>query len=87
MDKEIQDLLEKFTNYNSSNDDSYLWDIDNLDFSDELDRVMKEIGITQYTLTSIGGFDSPGYDISCYCLAYIDMNNKLQTIPINFECF
>ena len=56
-----------------------------IEFDEELDKVMKEIGITQWDFTGCGGFNSPGYDIDCYCLAYVDLEGRLQTIPVAFE--
>lgn len=43
--------------------------------------------VTSWTYTYIGGFDSPGYDLDCYCLIVLDENNEIHTYPINIECF
>jgi len=32
-----------------------------------------------------GGFDSTGYSIDCYCVAWIDDNNDLQMHPFTIE--
>ena len=58
-----------------------------IEFEEELDKVMKNIGIKQYYFSYCGGFDSPGYDIDCYCISYIDLERRLQTIPIYFELY
>lgn len=88
--KEIYEELEKMLDKFRKEDDIYNRYITDgadgeLEFDTEIDKVMKEIGITQWDFTNCGGFNSPGYDIDCYCLAYIDMDNRLQTIPVAFE--
>ena len=94
----LEEMLERFRNRNSDNEDSYertLYvpnpenpeeDIE-YDFEEELAKAMKKVGIENWHMQECGGFDSPGYDISCYCLAYIDLCGKLITIPIAFECY
>ena len=94
----LEEMLERFRNKESDNEDSYertlyisnpenpYEDIE-YDFDEELEKAMKKVGITNWTMQECGGFDSPGYDISCYCLAYIDLNGELITIPIVFEIF
>lgn len=52
---------------------------------EEMVKIFKNFGITQYDFCYIGGFDSPGYSVDCMCIAYIDLEGKLQTIPINYE--
>lgn len=54
---------------------------------EEIEKVFKKIGITQYNFCYIGGFDSPGYSVNCMCIAYINLEGKLQTIPINYELY
>lgn len=99
MYKELEDFLDRFRNKeNEYNEDSYERTLyipvegednldDEVDFYDELEKVMEKIGITQYEMTNCGGFDSPGYDITCYCISYIDLEGRLQTIPVNFEIY
>lgn len=60
---------------------------DEVDFFEEIKKAMDEIGITQWDYINCGGFDSPGYDISCYCISYIDLEGRLQQIPVAFECY
>lgn len=96
MEDELEKMLERFRTKDESEDcyERYLYiptddpDCDEeLEFGDELDKVMKKIGITEYSFQNCGGFDSCGYSIDCYCIAYIDKQGKLQTIPVAFECY
>ena len=96
--EQLEEMLERFRNKDSDTEDSYertLYvpnpenpeeDIE-YDFNEELAKAMKKVGIENWHMQECGGFDSPGYDISCYCLAYIDLCGKLITIPIAFECY
>ena len=54
-------------------------------FEDELYKILEEKSI-QYEYTYIGGFDSPGYELSCYCLSIVE-DGKLYTFPIKFEMY
>lgn len=40
---------------------------------------------TQCDYTHCGGFDSPGYDIDCYAIAFIDENGKLDIMSFKKE--
>lgn len=90
FDEKLDLLLEKFENPRSHRENSYLCyffedeDEVELDFFEEIGKLMKEFHCT-YEITSCGGFDSPGYDIDCYCLSYIDLKGQLQTLPIAIE--
>lgn len=94
MYEKIEELLNKFR----KREDSYESDIYEIDsktrkiireynLEEEIKKVFEEIGITQYDFCSVGGFDSPGYSIDCICIAYIDLEGRLQTIPINYELY
>lgn len=90
--KKIEELLEKFKNKENSNEDSYYEYIEELDdlelsFEEELIKIFKEIGITQYNICNIGGFHSCGYDLKCLSVSYIDLDGKLKVIPVNYESF
>lgn len=89
---DLEEFLDRFRNENGSDMDSYnatLYEKDaegknvEVDFWDELDKIMEANNI-EYTTQHCGGFDSPGYDISCYCIAFIN-NGKLVTTPVAFE--
>ena len=40
---------------------------------------------TKCTHQYIGGFDSPGYDIDCYAIAFIDEDGNVEIVPYNKE--
>lgn len=73
-----EDGYKEYINDNTTEDEEIY-------FGEALDDAMKNMGIKQYDFTYCGGFCSPGYDIKCYCISYIDLEEKLQTIPISFE--
>lgn len=90
MDEKIEKILNKFRR----EDDSYesnIYEVDlktrEYNLEEEIEKVFKENGITQYDFCMIGGFDSPGYSLNCMCIAYIDLKGRLQTIPINYEMY
>lgn len=56
------------------------------EFDTELDALLKDEKDIQYNLVYVGGFESPGYEIDCYCLAIV-VEGKLYTYSINFENF
>lgn len=87
MEKEILDILEKFTDKNTDTENVYLREIydESLDFEEEIVKVFQKLGITKYDFCNIGGFESPGYEINCMCISYIDTKGELQTIPVNYE--
>lgn len=90
MYKAIDKILEKFKNEDGSDKDSYYEYIEEangleLSFEEELTKIFQEIGIIQYNFCNIGGFVSPGYSITCLCVSYIDLEGRLQTIPVNYE--
>lgn len=89
---DLEDFLDRFRNENGSDMDSYnetLYEKDEngktieIDFWEELDKIMKANGIS-YETQNCGGFSSPGYDITCYCIAFIN-NGKIVTTPVAFE--
>lgn len=41
---------------------------------------------TDCTYDCIGGFDSPGYDITCYAFAYIE-DGAVKIHGYNYECY
>ena len=90
MYKAIDKILEKFKNKDGSDENSYYEYIEEtngleLSFEEELTKIFQEIGIIQYDFCNIGGFVSPGYSITCLCISYIDLEGRLQTIPVNYE--
>lgn len=56
------------------------------EFDTEIYNLFKNEKNIQYELVFVGGFESPGYVIECYCLAVV-IEGKLYTYPINFENF
>lgn len=99
MYEKIDKILEKFKRQGHQvYDNSYETDIYEVDLKtrevtkeynleEEIEKVFKEIGITQYDFCVVGCFDSPGYSLNCMCIAYIDLEGRLQTIPINYEFY
>ena len=57
-----------------------------IEFETELDKLFKNNNFINYSFTYVGGFDSPGYDLSCYCLSIVE-NGELYTFPIKFEYY
>lgn len=51
----------------------------------ELAESVKEQFQVQCDYFHAGGFDSPGYDIACYVIAFIDENGKLQGRSVEIE--
>lgn len=97
MYEEIENVLNKFRRKDNDFDEDsyestlYIQDTEDettdieYDFEEEIEKAFKKIGITQYDFCYIGGFDSPGYDLICKCISYIDLEGRLQTIPVKFE--
>lgn len=90
--RELDDVLNKFRDMDIGDQNSYHRTIyteprEELDFFEEISKVMSDNNVTQYEFTYCGGFDSPGYDIDCYCISYIDLKGRLQTIPVHFEIY
>ncbi len=57
-------------------------------YSDNLSLVVDEVKEkfnTQCTYSYCGGFDSPGYDVDCYAIAFIDSEGKLDMITYQDE--
>lgn len=54
---------------------------------EEMEKVFEKFGITQYNFCQVGEFKSPEYNLYCNCMAYIDLDGKLKTIPVNFEIY
>ena len=94
MKEKIEHFLKEWKrkDYNYQLEDSYLRykyieETDKeIDFEIELNTLFENNNFVNYEFTYIGGFDSPWYDLSFYCLSIID-NNKLYTFPIKFECY
>lgn len=94
MKEKIEQFLNEWKRIDDkySLEDSYLrWkyiekDNRELEFEEELDNLFGKNEFYQYELTYVGGFDSPGYDLNCYCLSLIE-NGKLYTFPIKFESY
>lgn len=101
MNEEIEKVLNKFKKegkqlYEDCYDSEiYEYEIDlennkirkEYNLEEEIEKVFKKFGVTQYNFCSIGSFDSPGYSLYCMCIAYIDLKGRLQTIPINYELY
>lgn len=86
---EIGAVLDFFRREDDDKEDSYYQFLEKndieYDFKEEIEKVFEKFGITQYDFCQIGAFESPGYDLYCECIAYIDLDGKLKTIPVNFE--
>lgn len=41
----------------------------------------------QCTHSYIGGFDSPGYDLNCYAIAFINEEGTLEIYELNHEMY
>lgn len=52
---------------------------------DEIVESVREKFNVQCECYSAGGFESPGYDIDCFIIAFIDENGKLQGIDVQIE--
>lgn len=97
MYKEIEDVLDKFKRKSDDFDENsyertlYIQDPEDkdadieYDFEEEIEKAFEKIGIVQYDFCYTGSFDSPGYDLTCMCISYIDLEGKLQTISVKFE--
>lgn len=93
MEKTFDSELERVLDFFREDEDTYKYTIfgneeddqEEYEFYEEIKKVMNEFNVT-WEFTNCGGFDSPGYSIDCYCLAYIDPKTGLQTIPVAFEC-
>ena len=90
-EKEIEKVLDFFRRKEDGyREDSYCEFLDKEDreeytFEEEMEKVFKKLGITQYNFCRVGGFESPGYDLNCVYIAYIDLDGKLKVISVNFE--
>lgn len=51
----------------------------------EIVESVKEQFQVQCKYFNAGGFDSPGYDVTCYVIAFIDENGILQGRSIEIE--
>lgn len=47
---------------------------------------VKEKFNTQCVYSHCGGFDSPGYDIDCYAIAFINEDGELELYDYTIEC-
>lgn len=57
-------------------------------YDDYLSQVSEEVVErfkTQCTYCYCGGFDSPGYDVDCYAIAFIDIDGKLNIMAYEEE--
>ena len=90
--EEIENFLEEWANkredktyieykpIENSEEELYIWD--------ELKKLIDTLDdIINWDYVYCGGFDSPGYSISCYCLIIIAKDNKLITYPVEFDCY
>jgi hypothetical protein len=48
---------------------------------------VKEKFKTQIKMHDCGGFNSPGYDIECYAVAFIDENGELNIMDFQSESY
>lgn len=78
--REGDDKEDSYYEYLVKNDREY-------DFKEEVEKVFEKFGITQYDFCQVGASEFPGYDLYCMCIAYIDLDGKLKTIPVNFEIY
>ena len=93
--EKIENFLKDWENENSSTENSYIrykeWinldgNIEELDFFDELENLLTNLDI-KYDYTSIGSFESPGYDSTYYCLAVINEEGNICSFPIITEVY
>ena len=91
----IREFLKDWENTNSSTSDSYIryreWtnpdgNIEELDFFDELENLLTNLDI-KYNYTSVGSFESPGYDATYACLAVINEEGNICSFPIISEIY
>jgi hypothetical protein len=90
--REIENFLEEWENKESDTENSYIRykyneeTEDEIEFDSELNKLLKTLNI-KYSWDYIGGFDSPGYGISCESLAIVTPKGDLITYPLNFESY
>lgn len=89
MIEELEKLLEDWKDDQHS-EDSYLMYKEDEKTGEEysLDETLSDFfnqyENVQWTLDYVGRFDSPGYDLWCYCLAVV-YEGKLFTYPLKEE--
>ena len=93
--EKIENFLKEWKNNNSSTSDSYIrykeWtnpdgNIEELDLFDELENLLTNLDI-KYDYTSVGSFESPGYDATYDCLSVIDEEGNIRSFPIITEFY
>ena len=93
--EKIENFLKEWENKNSSTEDSYIrykeWinpdgNIEELDLFDELENLLTNLSI-KYNYTSVGYFESPGYDVIYNCLSVIDEEGNIRSFPIVMEFY
>ena len=93
--EKLENFLKDWENENSSTEDSYIrykeWinpdgNIEELDLFDELVNLLTNLDI-KYDYTSIGSFESPGYDATYDCLSVIDEEGNIRSFPIITEFY
>lgn len=52
----------------------------------KIDEIFKKYNITEYKIDCDLAYDSCGYDVYYYCIAYV-CNGKLDLISSTWECF
>lgn len=62
-----------------------LGEIDSSEQIQEIVESVQERFEVQCDYFHAGGFDSPGYDVECYVIAYLDGNGKLQGRSVEIE--
>lgn len=53
----------------------------------EIVDAVKEKFKTECKYFHAGGFDSPGYDIDCYVIAFLDESGKIQGVSVDIESY
>ena len=93
--EKIENFLKDWENNDSSTSDSYIrykeWtnpdgNIEELDLFDELENLLTNLDI-KYDYTSVGSFESPGYDATYDCLSVIDEEGNIHSFPIITEVY
>ena len=93
--EKIENFLKDLENNDSSTSDSYIrykeWtnpdgNIEELDLFDELENLLTNLDI-KYDYTSVGSFESPGYDATYDCLSVIDEEGNIHSFPIITEVY
>lgn len=83
--EKVENFLNEWKLYDDTYDRYKYTEEEELSFEEELSNLLDSIDeISQPWLTYVGGFESPGYSISCNVLTFL-YKGKIQIYRINFE--